>query len=193
MSILLLDNYDSFTYNIVHALWGVGAKVNVIKNDEITVSELLAMNPPGIVIGPGPGCPKDAGISLDLIRAAAMQRVPLLGICLGMQAIGEAFGGVVCKAEKPMHGKLSPLTHLGTGLFKDIPNGFLVTRYHSLVVEESTLPPELIVTARTSKNEVMALKHSLYPIEGVQFHPEAVASEYGPTLFFNWIRSLQNN
>lgn len=193
MPIILIDNYDSFTYNIVHALWSVGEEVVLIKNDELPLSAILELHPSGIVIGPGPGCPKDAGISLQLILAAANHRLPLLGICLGMQAIGEAFGSNVVKAERPMHGKVSRITHKGTPLFKDIPKQFSVTRYHSLVVENSSLSPDLEVTAYTEKDEIMALRHTLLPIEGVQFHPEAVASEYGKQLFLNWRCSHDNS
>lgn len=192
MPVLLIDNYDSFTYNIVHALWDVGLDVLVYKHDEITLTQALDLNPEAIVIGPGPGTPQEAGISLELIRKAASENIPLLGICLGMQAIGEAFGGHVIRANKPIHGKLSLIKHNGQGLFKGLPQEFKVTRYHSLVVEENTLPSNLFATAKTEAGEIMALKHSAYCIEGVQFHPEAIATEYGAKMFMNWTHSWRS-
>lgn len=191
MDCLLIDNYDSFTYNIVHSLWEIGADVHVIANDALSCEQIATMQPRWIVIGPGPGNPKKAGISLECIAMAAEERIPLLGICLGMQAIGEAFGAKVTKARDPCHGKLSAVEHSGEGIFKGIVNGFNATRYHSLVVDESTLPDCLHVTAKTRQGEVMALKHAALPIEGVQFHPEAIATEHGTTLFKNWIHSLE--
>lgn len=178
MAVLLIDNFDSFTYNIVQAFQMLGAEVQVVRNHALSVQECLNLNPKAVVIGPGPGDPSHAGISLNLIRAVA-GKVPLLGICLGHQAIAEAFGGVVQRADLPMHGKTSSIYHDGQTLFQALPQGFKATRYHSLIVDRSTLPAELAVSAETENGEVMALRHQHYAIEGVQYHPESVASQYG--------------
>lgn len=184
----MIDNYDSFTYNVVHAFHRLGQQLQVHFNDKITLDECLSLNPKAIVIGPGPGAPAQAGICLDLIHASAKNGIPLLGICLGMQAIGEAFGGQVVRALKPMHGKLSSISHEGIGAFRDIPQNFQVTRYHSLIVNAETLPKTLQITAKTDEGEIMALRHTSLPIEGVQFHPEAVATENGLQLLQNWLK-----
>lgn len=182
--ILVIDNYDSFTYNLVQELGELGAELCVARNDQISLAEIAAMKPSHIVISPGPGYPKDAGISNDVIRQFGSE-IPLLGVCLGHQCIGEVFGGVVAHAPRLMHGKTSPVYHKRDPLFTGIPSPFVATRYHSLVVKEETLPDELIVTGFTENGEIMAMRHREYPIVGVQFHPESILTEYG-------IRILQN-
>ena len=177
--ILLIDNYDSFTWNLVHYLAEAGAEVVVRRNDALTVEEALAMAPEGIVISPGPCDPAQAGICLDLIRAAADRAVPLFGVCLGHQAIGEAFGGKVVRATRIMHGKTDAITHDGTGVFADLPSPLTATRYHSLTVQPESLPNCLRVTATSDDGTIMGLIHEALPVEGVQFHPESIASEYG--------------
>lgn len=189
MKILLIDNYDSFTYNLLHYLAELGADVEVKRNDAITPEEALKMKVEGIVISPGPCDPLRAGICLDLIKAAAGKR-PLFGVCLGHQAIAQAFGGKVIRAPKPMHGKVSMITHTGEGLFKDIPNPFKATRYHSLIAERKTLPSSLKITAETKDGIIMGLQHVKYNIHGVQFHPESIASQYGHTLLKNFLSGL---
>lgn len=176
--ILLLDNYDSFTWNLWHFLSDLGAKVNTLRNDAASVDEVLAMAPDGIVISPGPGTPAQAGISEDLIRAAA-GRVPVLGVCLGHQAIWTAFGGQLMRVDPPMHGKLSRLTHAADGLFAGLNQDIVITRYHSLVADEASQPDELSVTARTTDGKIMGLAHNTHPIFGLQFHPESIASSGG--------------
>jgi anthranilate synthase component 2 len=185
--LLLIDNYDSFTYNLVHYLGELGATSEVHRNDRITVSEAVARKPAAIVLSPGPCTPNEAGICLDLIDAAAQKKIPLLGVCLGHQSIGQAFGGKVVRAPLPMHGKLSTIRHHGQGLFAGIPGRFEVTRYHSLIVERATLPADLEVTAETSDKMIMALQHKTLPIHGVQFHPESIASEHGHDLLANFL------
>lgn len=177
--ILLIDNYDSFTWNLVHYLAEAGAEVVVRRNDALTVEEALAIAPDGIVISPGPCDPAQAGICLDLIRAAADRAIPLFGVCLGHQAIGEAFGGKVVRAVRIMHGKTDAITHDGTGVFGGLPSPLTATRYHSLTVEPESLPNCLRVTATSDDGTIMGLIHEALPIEGVQFHPESIASEYG--------------
>ena len=184
---LLIDNYDSFTYNLWHYLGELGADVTVKRNDVLTPTDALAIKPQGIIISPGPCDPDRAGICLDLIAAAAEARVPLLGVCLGHQAIGQAFGGKVVRGPTPMHGKLSVISHGGTGLFAGLPSPFQATRYHSLIVERSSLPAELIVTAETGDGLIMGLAHRSLPIAGVQFHPESIASEHGHRLLGNFL------
>ncbi|MSO70777.1 MAG: aminodeoxychorismate/anthranilate synthase component II [Alphaproteobacteria bacterium] len=184
---LLIDNYDSFTYNLLHFLGELGAAVEVRRNDALGVDEALALAPEVIVLSPGPCDPDKAGICLALIAAAAERRVPLLGVCLGHQAIGQAFGGKVVRAATPMHGKLSRINHRGTGLFKGVPSPFTATRYHSLIVERATLPASLAVSAETDDGLIMGLEHRSLPIWGVQFHPESIASEHGHTLLANFI------
>lgn len=184
--IFLLDNYDSFTYNLVHYLLELGAQVEVQRNDVLSAKQVMAMKPQGIVISPGPGTPDESGICLDLIREAA-GKIPVLGVCLGHQAIGQVFGGKVVRAPKPMHGKTSAVTHAGTDVFSTLPSPFEATRYHSLVVERESLPSELVVTAETSDGLIMGLAHKKHPIFGVQFHPESIASEHGHTILKNFL------
>ncbi len=189
MKIILLDNYDSFTYNLVHYIGELGADVITIRNDAIGVPELLAQRPDGIVISPGPGTPAQSGICLELIKAAS-GKIPIFGVCLGMQAIGEAFGGKVIRAPKPMHGKISPVIHSGKGVFAGLPNPFNATRYHSLIVEKSSLPDCLEITATTDDDLIMGLQHKLHNTHGVQFHPESIASEHGHALIKNFLSGI---
>ncbi|MDP9095851.1 MAG: aminodeoxychorismate/anthranilate synthase component II [Pseudomonadota bacterium] len=184
--ILLVDNYDSFTFNLVHFLGDLGAECEVVRNDALTSREMLARDPEAIVISPGPCTPSDAGVCLDLIEAAA-GRVPILGVCLGHQAIGQAFGGRVIRAPTPMHGKVGPVTHASTDVFAGLPTPFNATRYHSLIVEAETLPDQLEATAWTDSGIIMGLKHRTMPIYGVQFHPESIASEHGHALLANFL------
>ncbi len=184
--ILLIDNYDSFTFNLVHFLGDLGARCEVHRNDRISVDQALAMAPDAIVLSPGPCTPNEAGICLDLIAAAA-GRVPILGVCLGHQAIGQAFGGEVVRAPAPMHGKVSRVHHDGTDIFAGLPDGFVATRYHSLVVRRETLPEVLLETARTDDGLVMGLRHAVLRVFGVQFHPESIASECGHDLLRNFL------
>ena len=183
---LLIDNYDSFTYNLYHFLGELGAEVSVKRNDAIGAAEALALDPQGIVVSPGPCDPDRAGICLDLIAAAA-GKIPILGVCLGHQAVGQAFGGKVVRAAAPMHGKLSRISHRGTGVFADLPSPLSATRYHSLVVERESLPEVLEITAETEDGIVMGLAHKDLPIHGVQFHPESIASEHGHALLRNFL------
>jgi anthranilate synthase component II len=187
MSLLLIDNYDSFTYNLFHYLGELGAEVEVARNDAISAEQALARKPRGIVLSPGPCTPNEAGICLDVIRLAAEARVPLLGVCLGHQAIGQAFGGEVVRAPIPVHGKTSQMHHNGTSLFAGLPSPYLATRYHSLVVEREGLPASLEVTAWTEDGLIMGLAHKELPIAGVQFHPESIASEHGHALLRNFL------
>ena len=184
--LLLIDNYDSFTYNLVHYLGELGADVVVHRNDAITVDDALALQPDGIVISPGPCAPDRAGICLDLVRAAA-GRVPLLGVCLGHQTIGQAFGGQVVRAPVPMHGKISDIRHDASGVFSGLPSPFPATRYHSLVVDRDSLPDALAVTAETDDGLIMGLAHRDFAMHGVQFHPESIASENGHALLRNFL------
>jgi anthranilate synthase/aminodeoxychorismate synthase-like glutamine amidotransferase len=179
--IAMIDNYDSFTYNLVQYLGELGAEVRVFRNDEITVEELELLAPSQVVISPGPGTPDDAGISLTLIERLA-GRIPLLGVCLGHQAIGQAFGGKVVRARRVMHGKTSRIRHDGAGVFTRIEKDFVATRYHSLVVERESVPDCLAVTAESEDGEIMGLRHRTLPVEGVQFHPEAMLTEHGHRL-----------
>lgn len=185
--ILLIDNYDSFTWNLVHYLGEAGAEVVVRRNDALSVEDALALQPDGIVISPGPCYPAQAGICLDLIRAAAEQEIPLFGVCLGHQAIGEAFGGQIVRANRIMHGKVDEVSHDGTGIFADLPSPLKATRYHSLTVAPETMPNTLRVTATTDDGTIMGLVHNELPIEGVQFHPESIASEYGHEMIRNFL------
>jgi anthranilate synthase component 2 len=184
--IVLIDNYDSFTFNLVHYLGGLGAEVSVWRNDKTTTEAVLAADPDAIVLSPGPCTPNEAGICLDLVQKAA-GTVPILGVCLGHQAIGQAFGGEVVRAPVPVHGKLSEISHGGQGVFRGINGPFRATRYHSLVVDRTTLPHELEVTAETSDHLVMGLAHASLPIHGVQFHPESIASEHGHLMLKNFL------
>jgi anthranilate synthase component 2 len=184
--ILLIDNYDSFTFNLVHFLGELGAECDVRRNDSLTPHEALALNPEAIVLSPGPCSPNEAGICLDLIRAAA-GHIAILGVCLGHQAIGQVFGGEVVRAPAPMHGKVSPVFHTGTDVFEGLPSPFGATRYHSLTIAPESLPATLHVTARTEDGVIMGLRHKAFPIFGVQFHPESIASEHGHKLLANFL------
>ena len=184
--LLLIDNYDSFTYNLFHYLGEMGEEVLVKRNDQISVQDALALRPSSIVLSPGPCDPDRAGICLGLINAAA-GRVPLLGVCLGHQAIGQAYGGKVVRAPIPMHGKLSRIHHDGQSVFRGLADGFLATRYHSLVIERASLPADLIVTAETDDGVIMGVAHRMQPVHGVQFHPESIASEHGHALLGNFL------
>ena len=188
--LLLIDNYDSFTYNLVHFFGDLGARCTVRRNDQITVDEAMAMQPGAIVLSPGPCTPNEAGICLDLIRAAATAQLPLFGVCLGHQAIGQVFGGKVVRAPTPMHGKLSGVAHRNQGVFEDVPSPFEATRYHSLIVERSGFPGDLEITAETG-DIVMGLRHKSLPIHGVQFHPESIASEHGHQMLKNFLESAR--
>ena len=193
--VFVLDNYDSFTYNLVQYLGELGAKIEVRRNDEVTVDEVEALKPERILLSPGPCTPGDAGILVPLIRrmAASPRRTPILGVCLGHQAIGEAFGGEVVRARQVMHGKTSKVDHDGTGVFSGLPTPLTCTRYHSLIVAENSLPSSLVVTARSaeaheeSKTVIMGLRHRTLPIEGVQFHPESVLTEGGHQMIRNFL------
>ena len=183
---VLIDNYDSFTYNLFHYLAELGADVAVHRNDQIGVAELMALNPEGIVLSPGPCTPNEAGICLDLIGAAA-GKIPLLGVCLGHQAIAQAFGGRVIRAPHLMHGKISEISNTGKGIFHGLPPRFQATRYHSLIAERATLPDCLDITAETDDGLIMGLEHRQFEVHGVQFHPESIESEYGHDLLRNFL------
>ncbi len=184
--ILLIDNYDSFTFNLYHFLGEVGADCEVWRNDKLTVEQALAMRPEAIVLSPGPCTPNEAGICLDLIAAAA-GKVPVMGVCLGHQAIGQAFGGTVIRAPEPMHGKVSRISHTGTDILEGLPSPFTATRYHSLIVAKDSLPEALVATAWTDDGLVMAMHHRSLPVFGVQFHPESIASEHGHRILANFL------
>ena len=185
--LLLIDNYDSFTYNLVHYLGELGAEVRVIRNDALDVQAAMALRPKAIVLSPGPCDPDQAGICLPLTLAAAEAQIPLLGVCLGHQTIGQAFGGHVVRCHEIVHGKMGIMHHDGKGVFQDLPSPFAATRYHSLIVERATLPPELEVTAWLADGTIMGLRHRSKVIEGVQFHPESIASEHGHQLLKNFL------
>ncbi len=187
--ILLIDNYDSFTFNLVHYLGEIGARTKVVRNDALSVSDAMAMEPEAIVLSPGPCTPTEAGICVDLIRAAA-GRLPVFGVCLGHQSIGQAFGARIVRAPKLMHGKTSPILHEGEGVFATLPSPFEATRYHSLIVEEDSLPEELIVTARSEDGLIMGLRHREHEIHGVQFHPESIASHHGHDILRNFLARI---
>ena len=187
MKLLLIDNYDSFTYNLVQFLGDLGADTLVLRNDAATAEEALAIGAAAVVLSPGPCAPDQAGICLKLIRLCAERRVPLLGVCLGHQAIGQEFGGHVIRAPQPMHGKVSAITHDGTSVFSGLASPFNVTRYHSLIVEKSSLPAALRITSETADGLIMGLAHKTLPIHGVQFHPESIASEYGHDILRNFL------
>ncbi len=182
MRLLMIDNYDSFTYNLVQYLGELGADVEVFRNDVASVPELLASAPAGVVISPGPGEPRDAGVSLDMVKACAERDLPLLGVCLGHQSIGEAFGGRIVRARSIMHGKTSLVEHDGRGVFAGLESPFEATRYHSLVVDRGSCPDVLEVSAHTADGEIMGLRHREAPIEGVQFHPESILTRVGKSL-----------
>lgn len=184
--ILMIDNYDSFTYNLVQYLGEMGQKLVVRRNDEVTLAEVKRMRPKRIVISPGPGAPKDAGVSSSVIRELG-PTTPVLGVCLGHQCIGEVFGAKVVLAPRVMHGKTSEIHHVGRGLFKGLPNPFTATRYHSLVIEPKSMPKSLELTAWTDKNEIMGVAHKKYPVVGVQFHPESILTESGKDLLRNFL------
>ena len=185
--LLLIDNYDSFTYNLVHYLGELGADVTVKRNDALDVQQAMALRPTAIVLSPGPCDPDQAGICLALTLAAAEACIPLLGVCLGHQTIGQAFGGHVVRCHEIVHGKMGTMHHEGQGVFRGLPSPFLATRYHSLVVDRATLPAELEVTAWLQDGTIMGLRHKTKPIEGVQFHPESIASEHGHQLLKNFL------
>jgi anthranilate synthase component 2 len=184
--IILIDNYDSFTYNLVHFLGELGAETRVLRNDQTSVDEVMAAQPDAIVLSPGPCDPDRAGICLDLIRAAG-PTIPLLGVCLGHQAIGQVYGGRVVRAPTLMHGKLSTVHHHGGGVFAGLPEQFAATRYHSLIVERDTLPDELEIVAETADGIIMGLRHKTHQVHGVQFHPESIASEHGHAILANFL------
>jgi len=185
----VIDNYDSFTFNLVQCLEMAGARCEVLFNDQASVAAILARSPDAIVISPGPCTPDDAGVSLGLIEAAA-GRLPILGVCLGHQAIAQVFGGRVIQASRPMHGKTSPIHHDGRSIYRGLPDPFEATRYHSLLVERSSLPGCFAISAWTAEGEIMGLRHRALAIEGVQFHPESILTEWGPALLRNWLGSI---
>ena len=187
----MIDNYDSFTFNLVQYLGEIGAEVDVVRNDRGRIDELLENAPAGVVISPGPGEPDGAGISLETVNACAKRQLPLLGVCLGHQAIGAAFGGRIVRARSIMHGKVSAIGHDGRGVFAGIPSPLVATRYHSLVIEENSCPEVLEITARTDDGEIMGVRHREFPIEGVQFHPESILTADGKCLLGNFIASCQ--
>jgi anthranilate synthase/aminodeoxychorismate synthase-like glutamine amidotransferase len=185
---LIIDNYDSFTYNLVQYFGELGADLVVKRNDQVTLDEIAEMHPDRICISPGPGTPLDAGISNDLILKFG-PTTPILGVCLGHQCIGHVFGGEVIRADRLMHGKTSPIMHEGDGVFRSLPNPFEATRYHSLIVRRETFPPELEITAETAQREIMGLRHRRYPIQGVQFHPESIMTSVGKQLLLNFLKA----
>ncbi len=189
--LLLIDNYDSFTYNLVHYLGALGADVVVHRNDTLSVADAMAMRPDGILLSPGPCDPDQAGICLELTRAAAEARMPLLGVCLGHQTLGQAFGGKVVRADAIVHGKMGQMHHDGTGVFAGLPSPFAATRYHSLVVERDSLPDCLHVTAALEDGTIMGLQHRDLPLHGVQFHPESIRSEQGHALLQNFLNEMK--
>jgi anthranilate synthase component 2 len=185
--LLLIDNYDSFTYNLVQYLGELGADVHVHRNDTLTLEQIAAWDPSEIVISPGPCTPTEAGISVPLIQRFA-GKIPILGVCLGHQAIGQAFGGKIVRAERVMHGKVSPVTHDGQGVFTDLPSPLTATRYHSLAIERQTMPSCLAVTATADDGEIMGVRHREWAVEGVQFHPEAILTDHGHALLRNFLQ-----
>jgi anthranilate synthase component 2 len=184
--ILLIDNYDSFTYNLFHYLGELGANVKVVRNDEITADQALALKPEGIVLSPGPCTPNEAGICLEVIEKAG-GRMPILGVCLGHQAIGQVYGGTIVRAPEPMHGKLSRVHHTGKSVFRGLNNDFLATRYHSLTIDPPSMPASLEVTATSDDGVIQGVMHKTHPVHGVQFHPESIASENGHALLNNFL------
>lgn len=187
--ILIIDNYDSFTYNLVHLVARSGRELVIRRNDELTIEDVRALRPEGILISPGPGRPADAGISCDIIRELGAT-TPILGVCLGHQAIGEVYGGTVTYAPSLMHGKTSEVRHDGRGLFAGVSEPCTATRYHSLVVDPESLPADLIVTARSEDGTIMGLRHATHPVHGIQFHPESLLTKEGPKMVENWILTL---
>lgn len=189
--LLLIDNYDSFTYNLVHYLGMQGADVKVVRNDAITAQDAVAMAPAGILLSPGPCDPDRAGVCLDLTHAAAASGIPLMGVCLGHQTIGQAFGGKVVRCDEIVHGKLGTIQHSGTDLFAGLPSPLQATRYHSLIVERASLPDCLSVTAELSDGTIMGLAHKTLPISGLQFHPESIRSEHGHAMLGNFLKTMK--
>ena len=187
--ILVIDNYDSFTWNLVHYLMELGAEVEVVRNDAIGVGQAMSSGAEAFLISPGPCTPNEAGISLELVGACARNKRPLLGVCLGHQSIGQYFGGQVIRAPQLMHGKTSPILHDNTGLYEGLPSPFTATRYHSLIVPEEGMPADLIINARTPDGQVMGVRHATLPIHGVQFHPESIATEHGHAMLANFMRA----
>lgn len=184
--ILIIDNYDSFTYNLVHLVAVVTDDYQVVRNDKITIEEIKGLNPAGILISPGPGRPENAGITEDVVDTFG-EHIPILGVCLGHQAIGEAFGGEVVHAEKLMHGKTSQIYHDGKGIFEGLKNGFTATRYHSLTLDEDCIPQGFTVSAKSNDETVMGIRHERFPLEGIQFHPESLLTEVGDQIIGNWV------
>lgn len=191
MNILLIDNYDSFTWNLVHLIGALGPTIEVVRNDALTTGEALARNPDAIVLSPGPCTPNEAGICLDLVRTAA-GKVPVFGVCLGLQTIGQVFGGSIIRAPAPMHGKVSTIRHGARGLFRGINGPIEATRYHSLVIERGTAPAALQIEAETADGLIMAASHRDFPVCGVQFHPESIASQHGATIVKNFLDMARN-
>ncbi len=189
--IFMIDNYDSFTYNLVHSLAGLGEEVRVARNDTFRVEEILRLNPTAIFLSPGPRSPKDAGMTVEVIRYF-YRSIPIMGVCLGHQAIGYAFGGEVVRAKQIMHGKTSLIFHDGRTIYRGLPSPFEAIRYHSLIVERKELPPVLEISAWTEEGEIMGLRHASYPVEGVQFHPESILTPCGDRLIKNFIRSIKS-
>ena len=188
--ILMIDNFDSFCYNIYQYLKELGEDVEVVRNNSITIKQILKKSPEILLISPGPCSPKEAGISLEAIDYFK-DKLPILGVCLGHQAIGEAFGAEIVKADRPIHGHVHAITHDKKGMFKNLPNPLNITRYHSLVISEDSMPDELIISAKTKDGEIMGVRHKHFPIEGVQFHPEAILTEHGHDLFKNFIHNAR--
>jgi anthranilate synthase/aminodeoxychorismate synthase-like glutamine amidotransferase len=191
--VLVIDNYDSFTYNLVHYLARAGCAVEVVRNDEATAAQVAGAGPAGVVISPGPCAPADAGISTEVVRVCADAGIPVLGICLGHQAIAASYGAAIVRAPRPVHGQTSVISHDGSGVLAGLPRRFRAARYHSLIVAEPTLPPELTVTARTGDGIPMALRHKDLPVEGVQFHPESVLTSHGQAIITAFARSLASD
>lgn len=187
--LLLIDNYDSFTYNLVHYFAALGASVEVVRNDALSIKDILQKKPDGIVLSPGPCTPDDAGICLDVVTELGAD-IPIFGVCLGHQAIGQVYGGKVVRAPYVMHGKTSPIYHTASGLFSGLPSPFTATRYHSLLVDKESLPDCLSITAHTEDNLIMGIAHKTHPVHGVQFHPESIASEHGHALLENFLKIL---
>lgn len=188
--LVMIDNYDSFTYNLVQYFGDLGQNCLVFRNDKISIDEVFSLKPGGIIISPGPSDPDHAGICLNLVKAASENDIPLLGVCLGHQTIGQVFGGKVIRAPSPLHGKTSDITHNGTGLFADIPSPYTIARYHSLIVERESLPDCLEITAETDDGLIMGLSHKTKPVHGIQFHPESIATQHGHTLLKNFCKVL---
>ena len=187
MRLLIIDNYDSFTYNLVQYLGELGAEIDVVRNDIETVDELLARGPEGVVVSPGPGTPDDAGVSVEVVRQFGARGIPVFGVCLGHQSIGVAYGGKIVRARSIMHGKTSSIDHDDAGVFAGLPMNFEATRYHSLVIEEASWPEALVVSARSEDGEVMGCRHRELPVEGVQFHPESILTKSGKSLLGNFL------